>query len=72
MMSDDVVTSDEGNWEYATWEGNRRQQHREFLALSFREKLAILEQLDEVTQWFAARRRQRIAPPESPDPTSRD
>ena len=64
--------SDEADWECATWEGNRRQQHREFLALSFQEKLVILDQPSEVTQWFAARRRQRIAPAESPDPDTHD
>ena len=46
---------DEPDWTLATWEGNRRIQHREFQALSFREKLRIIESLGEVTDFFARR-----------------
>ncbi len=54
--------SDAVDWSVATWEGNRRQQHREFLALSFREKLKVIEQLGEVAAFFAERRRARGLP----------
>lgn len=40
------------DWSGATWAGNRRRQHREFLALTFREKLAVVEQLGEVASLF--------------------
>jgi hypothetical protein len=36
------------DWTLTTWEGSRRRQHREFLALSFREKLQVVEDLAEV------------------------
>jgi len=41
---------EEIDWSLTTWEGSRRQQHREFLVLSFREKLAVLEDFAEVAQ----------------------
>jgi hypothetical protein len=44
----------EPNWTLTTWEGSRRQQHRDFLALSFRQKLEIIEQLGEVATFFTA------------------
>jgi hypothetical protein len=47
--------ADEPDWTLATWEGNRRIQHREFQALSFREKLRVIESLGEVTDFFARR-----------------
>ena len=37
--------ADTSDWSMASWEGHRRQQHREFQALPLREKLAIVEQL---------------------------
>jgi hypothetical protein len=40
---------DEIDWSLTTWEGNRRRQHREFLALSFREKLQALENMAELS-----------------------
>ena len=48
------------DWHLTTWEGNRRRQHEEFRRLSFREKLAVIEQLGEVSAFFAAKRRERI------------
>lgn len=50
------------DWGSASWEGHRRRQHREFRALSFREKLVIIEQLDETVAFFAERRRARGLP----------
>lgn len=40
--------SDSDRWKEATWEGNRPRQHREIFALSFRERLRLLEQMGEV------------------------
>ncbi len=33
------------DWSLTTWKGSRRQQHREFLELTFREKLRTLEEM---------------------------
>lgn len=56
------------SWNFASWEANRRRQHLEFLALPLREKLVIIEQLGEVAEHFAARRRARGLPvASSPD-----
>ena len=53
------------DWTAATFAGNRRRQHEEFRALSFRDKLLVLEQLAEVAEYFQSRRRRRAASPES-------
>lgn len=60
-MPDDPV------WRLGTWEGNRRRQHEEFRALPLRDKIAIIEQLGEVTALFAARRRVRGLPVSTPE-----
>ena len=60
-MPDDPV------WRFGTWEGNRRRQHEEFRALPLRDKIAIIEQLGEVTALFAARRRVRGLPVSTPE-----
>ena len=49
---------DEIDWQVTTFAGNRRRQHQEFRALSFREKLAAIEDLGEVGAFFAARDRE--------------
>jgi hypothetical protein len=59
-MRDDEV------WESTSWEGNRLRQHREFLALPFREKLRRLEQLAEVAEFFSKRLRERETPGKAP------
>jgi hypothetical protein len=59
--------ADEAIWRLGTWEGNRRRQHEEFRALPLREKIAIIEQLGEVTALFAARRRVRGLPVSTPE-----
>lgn len=67
-MADDPV------WRLGTWEGNRRRQHEEFRGLPLREKIAVIEQLAEVTALFAARRRARglaVSGPEGPTRESR-
>lgn len=33
------------DWSLTTWKGNRLQQHREFQALSFRQKLQVIEEM---------------------------
>lgn len=55
------------DWSLATWEGSRRQQHREFFALPFREKLAVIEQLGQTAAIFAERRRARGLEMRGPD-----
>jgi hypothetical protein len=45
-------------WERGRWEGNRRVQHEEFMALSFREKLREIERMGEVAALFEVRRRE--------------
>jgi len=60
--------TDGGDWRFASWEGHRLRQHREFQALAFREKLAIIEHLGEVAAFFAERRRGRGLPVRSRPP----
>lgn len=47
---------DEMDWSVTTFEGNRRRQHEEFRALSFREKLMRVEQMSAVVEFFLSRR----------------
>ena len=35
--------TDQSDWDSTTWEGKRRRQHAEFQALTFREKLKVIE-----------------------------
>ncbi len=49
---------EEIDWTLATWEGSRRQQHLEFLALPFREKLQVVEDLANVVSRFGRRVRE--------------
>jgi hypothetical protein len=53
--------ADANDWS-AGWDEHRRLQHREFQALPFREKLAIIEQLSETVAFFVERRRARGLP----------
>jgi len=55
-------------WESATFEGNRIRQHRAFHALSFREKILRIEQMNEVAE--ALRRGRRAPTDEHPVPDS--
>jgi hypothetical protein len=50
------------DWGVASWDGHRRRQHQDFQALSFRDKLVVIEQLGEVAAFFAERRRARGLP----------
>jgi hypothetical protein len=63
---------DDAIWRLSTWEGNRRRQHQEFRALPLREKIAIIEQLGEVTELFASRRRARGLAVSSPEGRARE
>ena len=54
--------TEEIDWSVTTWEGHRRRQHREYLALSFREKIENLEQLAEVAAAFGRGRTEAIGP----------
>lgn len=57
-----VPVTDRADWDASSWAGNRRRQHREFRALPFREKVAVIERLGEVADFFAERRRLRGLP----------
>jgi hypothetical protein len=59
--------SEREHWDSTTWEGNRRRQHRDFLALPFRQKMQVIEDLGEVARFFAARRRARGLPVREPE-----
>ena len=39
------------DWSLTTWKGSRLQQHREFLALPFRRKLEVIEELDDFARY---------------------
>lgn len=43
---------DEVDWSQTTFEGNRKRQHLEFLALPFREKLERIEEMNELVEFF--------------------
>jgi hypothetical protein len=62
--------TDRIDWQLTTHEGNRRRQHQQFRALSFREKLALIEQSGAVAEYFAARRAARGLPTRSSDAAS--
>lgn len=47
------------DWTLATWEGSRRRQHQEFLALSFREKMEAIEEMGVVPERLTRERRRR-------------
>ncbi len=60
--------ADPNDWGVTSWEGHRLRQHLEFRALTFRDKLMVIEQLGEVAAFFAERRRARGAPVRSCSP----
>lgn len=62
----------EPDWTLGTWEGNRLIQHRAFQALSFREKLRVIEDLGEVTEFFVCRAKARAAAVKEAERTYRD
>jgi hypothetical protein len=54
------------DWSLVTFEGLRRAQHEAFQALSFREKLLRLEEMDEVAKQLAAPSPVQPPPPGPP------
>lgn len=46
----------EAAWLRPTWSANRTAQHKEFMALPFREKLLEIERMGDVVAVFEARR----------------
>ncbi len=48
--------ADSVDWSVTTFEGNRLRQHREFMRLSFRDKLFVIERLCELTPLFQSAR----------------
>ncbi len=50
------------DWSLTTWKGSRLQQHREFLALSFRRKLEIIEGLADMARKSQEWRKSRGLP----------
>lgn len=40
------------NWSLTTWKGSRLQQHREFHALPFSQKLELVEEMGEMADEF--------------------
>ncbi len=62
--------ADEVDWSLATFKGIRRRHRERFAALSFREKMLVVEQLAEVAEHFALRRRGRPEPEAPSKPPS--
>ncbi len=40
------------DWKVTTWRENRRRQHQAFYALSFRDKMKVIEEMAEVADLF--------------------
>jgi len=64
--------SDNIDWTETTFEGSRRRQREAFCALSFREKVARVEEMSEVVAMFATRRRSPGSGPTNPDSANSD
>ena len=56
------------DWSLATFEGLRRAQHEAFRALSFREKLLRVEEMDEVAKQLAGQAPSPVQPPQPGSP----
>ena len=56
------------DWSLATFAGLRRAQHEAFRALSFRDKLLRLEEMDEVAKQLAAQVPAQALAPSPPQP----
>ena len=59
MTRDDESKID---WSLTTWKGSRLQQHREFLALPFRRKLEVTEEMDDHARQTLERRKHADCP----------
>ena len=63
-----MTTPEPTDWSLATFAGLRRAQHEAFQALSFREKLLRLEEMDEVAKQLAAQVPVHVLAPVPPQP----
>lgn len=45
------------DWNLTTWKGSRLDQHRKFKALTFAQKLELVEQLSETATFFSKKAR---------------
>lgn len=59
--------TDEIDWNSTAWRENRRRQHLEFYALTFREKMKAIEAMAEVGAFFSERRPARTSGTTPPD-----
>ena len=50
------------DWSLCTWKGSRREQHQTYLALPFRRKLELLEELCDHARFMLEDRRRRGLP----------
>jgi hypothetical protein len=50
------------DWSLTTWKGSRLQQHREFLALPFRRKLEVIEEMADHCRRTLESRKERGLP----------
>lgn len=50
------------DWSLCTWKGSRREQHRSYLALPFRQKLELLQEMCDFARGMMASRRRRGLP----------
>lgn len=58
-----AATGDDGiDWSLCTWKGSRREQHLSYLALPFRRKLELLEEMCDFARWTMESRRRRGLP----------
>ncbi len=57
-----IAKGEEIDWSLTTWKGSRRQQHQQYLALSFRQKLESLEALCDLSRNFLEQRRKAGLP----------
>ena len=63
-----MTTPEPTDWSLATFAGLRRAQHEAFQALSFREKLLRLEEMDEVAKQLAGQIPAQALAPSPPQP----
>ncbi len=61
-MTEDVFDNPNIDWESCTFEGARLQNHRQFRALSFGEKLAVIEGMNELALRILEHRKRQGLP----------
>jgi hypothetical protein len=57
-----VKNEPEIDWSLTTWKGSRREQHRAHLALPFRRKIELIEEMCDQTRSIIETRRQKGLP----------